>query len=274
MAKHADVTYLDTGKVIPLTDASSHIYDAQSEKDSNAIGQKLLEMRKSRDLSMEEVCTLLRKRGVSVQRGAVSKWELGTTVPNSYQLMALCDTFDIDDALSYFRGKPALNEVGRAKVASYRADLIASGNYEPEYEECEVVYIDMPCVLQPASAGPGNFLTEGNYETISVQESSVPKGAEFGIRVSGDSMEPVFVNGQLVWVQECSELRRGEIGIFMLDGESYIKKYSEKKPENPEEFMDSSGAVRPQPVLISLNKKYKPIVVQPYNRFQIVGRVL
>ena len=153
MAKRADVTYLDTGKVIPLTDASSHIYDAQSEKVSNAIGQKLLEMRKSRDLSMEEVCTLLRKRGVSVQRGAVSKWELGTTVPNSYQLMALCDTFDIDDALSYFRGKPALNEVGRAKVASYRADLIASGNYEPEYEECEVVYIDMPCVLQPASAG-------------------------------------------------------------------------------------------------------------------------
>ena len=51
-------------------------------------------------------------------------------------------------------------------------------------------------------------------------------------------------------------------------------KYREKKPENPEEFMDSSGAVRPQPVLISLNKKYKPIVVQPYNRFQIVGRVL
>ena len=30
MAKRADVTYLDTGKVIPLTDASSHIYDAQS----------------------------------------------------------------------------------------------------------------------------------------------------------------------------------------------------------------------------------------------------
>ena len=31
--------------------------------------------------------------------------------------------------------------------------------------------------------------------------SSVPAGAEFGIYVSGDSMEPRYHSGQIVWVR-------------------------------------------------------------------------
>ena len=38
---------------------------------------------------------------------------------------------------------------------------------------------------------------------VSFPEKSVPKGADFGVRVSGDSMEPVYHDGQIVWVEEC-----------------------------------------------------------------------
>lgn len=51
----------------------------------------------------------------------------------------------------------------------------------------------------------------------------VPDNADFGIRISGDSMEPQFVNGQIVWVHQQNNLETNEIGIFFLDGNAYCK---------------------------------------------------
>ena len=55
------------------------------------------------------------------------------------------------------------------------------------------------------------------FQQIQVPASSVPAGAEFGIYVSGDSMEPRYHNGQIVWVKRCEELKCGDIGIFVYD---------------------------------------------------------
>ena len=105
---------------------------------------------------------------------------------------------------------------------------------------------------------------------------SVPAGAEFGIRVSGDSMEPVYQDGQIVWVPPCKTLRCGEVGIFVYGGEGYIKLYGAQEPEGDarEALTDSSGTVHPQPVLISYNRHYEPKAVRPELGFEIVGRVL
>ena len=53
-------------------------------------------------------------------------------------------------------------------------------------------YIEMPVSNLAVSAGTSEFLNEGNFEVVSFPEKSVPKGADFGVRVSGDSMEPVY----------------------------------------------------------------------------------
>ena len=37
----------------------------------------------------------------------------------------------------------------------------------------------------------------------------IPAGADFGIYVGGDSMESIYHDGQLVWVQKCSEILPG-----------------------------------------------------------------
>ncbi len=98
----------------------------------------------------------------------------------------------------------------------------------------------------------------------------------FGVRVCGDSMEPVYHDGQIAWIQECSELSPGEVGIFMYDGDGYIKMYDEQEPCEAEryDFTDSDGTLHMQSVLISYNKKYEPKLVSPLARFSIVGRVL
>ena len=36
-------------------------------------------------------------------------------------------------------------------------------------------------------------------------------------------MEPLYPNGQTIWVHQQETLEDGEIGIFFLDGEAYVK---------------------------------------------------
>ena len=85
-----------------------------------------------------------------------------------------------------------------------------------------------------------------------------------------------YHNGQIVWVKRCEELECGDIGIFVYDDCGYLKKYDEHTPdESQAEFLtDSYGVVHNQPVLVSLNTKYSPILISPEQRFEIVGKVL
>lgn len=81
----------------------------------------------------------------------------------------------------------------------------------------------------------------------------------FGIRISGDSMEPQFINGQIVWVHQQESLSTGEIGIFYLNGNAYCKKLID----------DADGLF-----LVSLNTKYEPIPVTETASFKVFGKVV
>ncbi len=188
-------------------------------------------------------------------------------------MLALCRTLNIRNPLEMYAED--LNDAGLKKLSEYREDLVASGRYAPKRPvPVEIEYIDMPVSTLAASAGTGMFLDEGNYEIVRVPRASVPAGAVLGLRVSGDSMEPVYSDGQIVWIERRESLRPGEVGIFTYDGDGYIKVYGEREPEDIEAFTDSLGVVHKQPVLISYNKKYPPRPVSPEASFQIVGRVL
>lgn len=264
-------------KVIHFDSHREQPYNAEAERKNNIIGSRIAQARKRSGMSLVAFSKCLRDYGVSVGDGGLSKWETGTTIPNAYQLLAICAALGIEDEHHFFMGayQPPLNDVGFEKLAAYKADLIATGKYKPEQKR-SINYIEMPVSLLPVSAGTGAFLDDGNFEMVRFPESSIPNGAEFGVRVSGDSMEPVYHDRQIVWVQACSELAIGEVGIFIYDGEGFLKAYDEQEPDRnlKEDFKDSYGAVRPQPVLISYNEDYEPRVVSPYSSFQIVGRVL
>lgn len=265
----------EKSNVISLDFIKGDRYNAEKEMESNSIGERIAAARDRIGLSRSELLTLIGTYGVSAHRDAVRRWELGEAIPTSYQLIALCHALDLDDGLSYFGGpEQKLNEIGQRKVIEYRNDLIATGLYATTTPEIE--YIDMPVSYLPASAGTGAILGDDKCEWISVPKASVPAGADRGIRVSGDSMMPVYNDGQLVWIQFTKELRPGEEGVFMLNDEGFIKSFSLQEPseEYREAFTDVDGVVRPQPVLKSYNKAYPPIVITPDIRFEIVGRVL
>lgn len=113
-----------------------------------------------------------------------------------------------------------------------------------------------------ASAGLGNYLDEYEaYDMIGFDTDKIPHKADFGIRISGDSMEPDIRNSSIVWVKQQIQVDNGDIGIFILNGEAFCKK------------LNIDHKMR-KVTLVSLNKKYRPIVIAEHDDLRTVGKVL
>lgn len=105
-------------------------------------------------------------------------------------------------------------------------------------EEQDDFYVDI-CNL-PVSAGTGVYLDDNHTEPLKIRHTAIAERANYAVRVSGDSMIPEYYDGDIVLVETCPSVNIGEIGIFVVDGEAYIKQFGGDK-------------------LISLNSKYPDI---------------
>ncbi len=259
-------------KIIPIGKLMETDYNYLAEQKQNVIGKRIAEAREKMGVSRYVVANTLTKVGCKVSAASYGRWESGETFPNAYQLVAVCKVLDIDEDISHFTSAPklrVLNEQGERKVREYRDDLVATGLYAPK----KLVSIDtirnrkMKKYLAPVSAGTGNFLEDGDYEMVDFPETAIPAGADFALTISGDSMEPVYQDGQIIWIQETPDLRIGEEGIFIYDGQAYFKVLTER-------VVSDNGADIRIPVLRSYNEKYAPKEVRTQFGFRIVGRVL
>ena len=116
----------------------------------------------------------------------------------------------------------------------------------------------LPLYRLAVSAGTGEFLDGDDYDTVEVGEEVSPL-ADFGVRIAGNSMEPRFVNGQIVWVRRQETLRPGEIGVFLYNGAGYCKRLER-----------AGGSVE----LVSLNSAYPPICVSAGDELRVFGKVV
>lgn len=226
------------------------------------LGTIIATYRKQNNLSQTQLSKILMDNGFKASNKAVSSWEKNTTEPSASLLLFLCKLLGITDIYSeYYGSNPdnpmaELNAEGTEKVLDYIQLLVDSG----KYQNATIIPFRRSIRLFdiPASAGVGNFLDGDNYTEVEVGDE-VPATADFGIRISGDSMEPRFINGQIVWVQKQDTLLNGEIGIFFLDGNAYCKKLQN----------DEKGLA-----LVSLNSIYEPITVTKNQTFKIFGKVV
>ena len=265
-------------QIISFPNSIKKKFNAAEYKENNILGRKIEEARRAKGVSMRGLMTLLAEYGLSLDYQIVYKWEKGKTIPNAIQLLTVCEALEIPDAYRYLTdGEDNLNEEGLRKLLAYRDDLLATGKYTPQArEKKDVGYVEMPVSLLGASAGTGEFLSGENIELMRFPENGVPAKADYAVRVVGDSMEPVYQNHQLVWVQSCNTLLPGEVGIFVYDGCGYIKAYDEQDPpsDEMENYIDSDGVLHKQAVLRSFNPDYNPKIVTQNTEFKICGRVL
>lgn len=201
---------------------------------------------------------------VGVSKSAVSHWLAGDNSPNIEILAKICQIYDVK-----------LSEMLNEKIEVTYADKMLLKKYhsvdgygqrvvdnvlEIEFERCtaskaelKIVYLQKS--LLRASAGGGNWLEEQQLESVAVIDSQTARKANLIIEVDGDSMDPIYQDGDNVLVNTLAEVNIGDVGIFIVDGNGYIKKL---------------GADR----LISINPEYDDIYPNEYSDFRCVGKVL
>lgn len=78
------------------------------------------------------------------------------------------------------------------------------------------------------SAGGGAYNDKSVIETVEVD--SAPSKYDMAFVVSGDSMEPMFEDGEVVFVNETQDVCNGQIAAIEINNEAFIKKiYLEDK---------------------------------------------
>ena len=229
-----------------------------------SIGEIIATYRKKKGLLQQDLADELEKEGVSITYKAISNWERGLSEPSVTVFFKLCKILSITNIYeAYFGVNPtdpmsSLSDEGKEKALEYITLLHASGFYEKQTAKI-IPFRNIDIFENAVSAGTGNFLVDGPKETIQIDETFLPEGTSFGVRISGDSMEPIFHNGQIAWVLQQDTLANGDIGIFALNGDAYIKKLQD----------DENGLY-----LISLNEKYAPIEIHEDDRLDVFGKVL
>ncbi len=219
------------------------------------------------NLSQIQLEALLKQEtGIVARHTAISTWERGVAEPSVSAFMGLCKVLGITDIYGKYYGEnpdnpfQGLNEDGIAKAMEYIDLLQGTDKYRKKPAAILPFRRDITIFENAVSAGTGNPLTDGPSRQLSIeQENLLPIGTSFGVFIYGNSMEPEFSDGQIAWVHSQSQIDDGEIGIFALNGDAYIKKL-----QNDEDGL----------FLISLNPNYAPIPIKKTYRLDVFGKVV
>jgi len=228
------------------------------------IGDKIKERRIELGLKQVEV-----SKATGIKITTLSNYENNVSTPSEQNLYKLMETLKCDaNYLFEWEEEENINlsYAEKQKIIKYRtldeySKKVVDSVLDLEYERCSAPPTDEPNIIHlpksvlKASAGSGNWLDEQQLESVSVVDTPQAKKANLIIEVDGDSMEPLYSNGDNVLVNTKAEVTVGDIGIFIVDGNGYIKKLGENR-------------------LISVNPEYDDIFPTEYSDFRCVGKVL
>lgn len=230
------------------------------------ISQQLKSARKAAGLTQRDVYQWL-----GVGQSTFSAWETGQSEPPIGIFLKLCQRYGIRDIVGYFIPEAALQDGPSSVSPAFLNKLLSlpprgreavENCLEFEYRLSKQKRIpfskprQIPLYTQTATAGRGSFLDNTDAE---LTELNAPEEADFAIRISGDSMEPLIRDKQIVYVRNQQELLPGEIGIFLYNNESYCKLW-----ENRDGI----------PKLVSLNPAYPPMLLSSSASLVVCGKVL
>lgn len=114
-------------------------------------------------------------------------------------------------------------------------------------------------IQSKVSAGCGIVDLDQQYKELISYDGYVPEKYDLAFRVAGDSMEPLFRNDEVLFLEYDEEVRNGQIGVVLVDNEAYVKK-----------MYVEGDHLR----LVSCNKKYDDILVGKDKNIKVIGRVI
>lgn len=129
-----------------------------------------------------------------------------------------------------------LNESNKTKTLKYSQHLLEQQDKERNLMKNKRYPYR---VYEKLSAGTGySYFGDGNFDTVFYDEEI---DHDFASWIFGDSMEPIFLNGEVALIKQTGFDYDGAIYAIDWDGQTYIKKV----------YREETGLR-----LVSLNKKY------------------
>ncbi|WP_221912717.1 LexA family transcriptional regulator [Streptococcus halichoeri] len=220
-------------------------------------GNQLKKMRKAKSWSQAELAEHL-----NVQKMTISNWETGKNIPNQAHLDQLGQLFKVarfalDEDYQLLTTYHQLTMENKERVINYTDSLLS--------KQLQVVALAQHKdkkrfayrVYESLSAGTGySYFGDGNYDVVFYDEQF---DYDFASWVFGDSMEPTYLNGEVVLIKQEGFDYDGAIYAVEWDGQTYIKKV----------YREENGLR-----LVSLNKKYSDKFAPFDEDPRIIGKII
>jgi repressor (phage associated) len=239
------------------------------------IGNKIKELRKSHNLTLEELADILNKEypdTINFNKGKISKWENDREEPRLSSVKILADYFDVP--LDYFNGIDIdqaeiltifnqLDEDRQANVINYATVLLneqismKTSTVLEKYKDDDYI-IDY--VEGLVAAGHGTFQEDNLHMEVRLRAEDVPESYDTIAKVAGDSMEPLIEDNDLLFIKVTSQVDINSIGIFQINGKNFVKKLKR----------DYDGSW----YLQSLNSGYEEIHLSENDDIRTIGEVV
>lgn len=239
------------------------------------IGNKIKELRKSHNLTLEELADTLNKKypdTINFNKGKISKWENNREEPRLSSVKILADFFNVP--LDYFNGIDIdqaeiltifnqLDEERQEKVVDYATVLLneqvsmKTTTVLEKYKNDDYV-IDY--VEGLVAAGHGTFQEDNLHMEVKLRAEDVPENYDTIAKVAGDSMEPLIEDNDLLFIKVTSQVEINSIGIFQINGKNFVKKLKR----------DYDGSW----YLQSLNSGYEEIHLSENDDIRTIGEVV
>lgn len=217
----------------------------------------LKERRLELGLTLEEVGDI-----VGVGKSTVRKWEQGmisnmgrdkiVSISKALKISPL-DILEIEEQNNIYTIYNQLNPTRQTKVYNFATDQLN----EQRVEETPAIYHTVQ-VYSLLSAGTG-IVDLDPTDTTEIELNGHVPPHDLAFEVRGDSMEPVFENGEIVFVKKTQDIHNGQIIAVQINEEAFIKK-----------VYITNDHMR----LVSLNKEYEDIIANEDDDIRIVGKVL
>ena len=210
-----------------------------------SIGSRIKELRELNGISRNEFASML---GVTV--GAISNYENDVSSPKEPILFKIIESLNCDANYIFqdsVKIKTQQNDVTLAEyehIKKYRG-LDDHGKEIVDYaldKETERIQKFGRLGESSNTTVPFPKLVIDNLpdKDIEIPDKPEYRNVSYAIGVNGSSMEPAFQDGDILLVEATQEIEVGDVGIFQINNECFVKKLGEKE-------------------LISLNKDYKNI---------------
>ena len=239
------------------------------------IGSRIKELRKSHNLTLEELADTLNEKypgTINFNKGKISKWENDREEPRLSSVKILADFFDVP--LDYFNGIDIdqaeiltiynqLEEPRQEKVldfANAQLDEQESSKVASIFEKVSNEDYIIDYVEGLVAAGHGTFQEDNLHMEVRLRAEDVPEEYDTIAKVAGDSMEPLIEDNDLLFIRVASQIDVNSIGIFQVNGKNFVKKLKR----------DYDGSW----YLQSLNSGYEEIYLTENDDIRTIGEVV